>query len=118
KEFLEKFAQRPTVQKLPGGILYEVVRAGSGEQVRESPAVSVTYQTYLASGELVNRGDNARVVVDQLVAGAQQVLPNMKVGDRWYVAVPPELAFGAGGLAPRVGPNEVIIADVEILGIA
>jgi len=51
------------------------------------------------------------------VPGAQAVLRKMRVGDRWYVAIPPEQAFGSRGLQPNIGPNEAVIVDVEVLEV-
>ncbi len=41
----------------------------------------------------------------------------MHVGDRWHVAVPPERAYGPGGDPPRIGPNETLVAVVELLAV-
>jgi FKBP-type peptidyl-prolyl cis-trans isomerase FklB len=41
----------------------------------------------------------------------------MKQGDRWYVAIPASLAFGAAGHAPNVGPNEALVVDVELVEV-
>ena len=40
----------------------------------------------------------------------------MKVGDKWQLVIPPKLAYGEQGPGP-IGPNSVLIFDVELLGI-
>ena len=41
----------------------------------------------------------------------------MRVGARWQIVVPPELAHGAGGRMPKIGPNESVVAIVELVAI-
>ncbi|MFM7845256.1 MAG: FKBP-type peptidyl-prolyl cis-trans isomerase, partial [Planctomycetota bacterium] len=43
--------------------------------------------------------------------------PLMKVGDKWRLYVPSELAYGADGFGP-VPPNAVLIFDLELLEVA
>jgi FKBP-type peptidyl-prolyl cis-trans isomerase FklB len=52
-----------------------------------------------------------------MVDAGAKVLPLMKVGARWRTAIPPQLAYGAQGDPPVVGPNETILAEVELLEI-
>ena len=41
----------------------------------------------------------------------------MKVGDKWQLVIPPELAYGENGSPPVIGPNAVLIFDIELLEI-
>jgi len=41
----------------------------------------------------------------------------MKVGSRWQLFVPPELAYGRGGLGQRIPPNKVLVFDMELLAV-
>ncbi len=117
KTFLERFAARPGVKTLPGGIVYEVVKAGTGDAASGAKRIAVTYQANLTNNETAKRGENVKVLVDDLVPGAQQAVRQMKVGDRWYVAIPATLAFAERGFPPNIGPNEAIVLDVELLGV-
>jgi FKBP-type peptidyl-prolyl cis-trans isomerase len=42
----------------------------------------------------------------------------MRVGDRWKVVIPPQLAYGEYGQLPRIGPNEALVFDIQLLSIA
>ncbi len=42
----------------------------------------------------------------QLIAGWQQGIPGMKVGGVRLLAIPSDLAYGAAGQSPTIGPNE------------
>jgi FKBP-type peptidyl-prolyl cis-trans isomerase FklB len=41
----------------------------------------------------------------------------MPTGSKWQVVVPPELAYGERGVGADIGPNEVLVFDVELMAI-
>ena len=53
-----------------------------------------------------------------VIAGWTEALQLMKVGDKWRLFVPSELAYGP---SPRpgspIGPNAVLVFEVELLSI-
>jgi FKBP-type peptidyl-prolyl cis-trans isomerase FklB len=117
RAFMEKFAKLSGVKTLPSGVVYQVVKSGTGEPAKGASSVVVNFESYLSSGELVRQGREVTVGVSQLLPGAVELLNNMRVGDRWYAAIPPALAYGDRGNPPHVGPNEAIAVDVEILEV-
>jgi FKBP-type peptidyl-prolyl cis-trans isomerase FklB len=42
----------------------------------------------------------------------------MKVGDKWKLYVPYQLAYGANGAGGVIGPYQALIFEVELLGIS
>ncbi len=52
-----------------------------------------------------------------MLDAAGRILQMMKVGAVWHVAFPPDLAFGATGRYPEVGPNETILGSIELIAI-
>lgn len=52
----------------------------------------------------------------------EQVLPDMRVGDRWVLTIPGNLAFGSKGRPasagkPRIPADAVVTFDVEMVGL-
>ena len=41
----------------------------------------------------------------------------MKIGDKWKLFLPPELGYGEQGAGGDIGPNEVLIFEVELLDV-
>ena len=55
--------------------------------------------------------------MDKVIPGWRDVIPRMHVGDRWKVVIPPNLAYGEEGALPRIGPNEALQFEIELMAI-
>ncbi|MFA6231573.1 MAG: FKBP-type peptidyl-prolyl cis-trans isomerase [Rhodanobacter sp.] len=120
--FMKKNRQQPGVVQLPSGIQYSVLNKGSG---KVSPAVTstvvVNYRGMLVDGTEFDstwaHGAPVSFAVNKVIRGWQDVIPRMHVGDRWKVVIPPQLAYGEEGFLPRIGPNEALQFEIELLAI-
>lgn len=119
--FLKEFAEQESVQSLEGGIAYEVLREGKG---RVSPSVKdwVTchYHGTLIDGKVfdssLEKSKPATFKLNNLIKAWQIILPEMVVGDRWKVVVPPELGYGERQEG-KIPSNSVLIFEIELLAI-
>jgi FKBP-type peptidyl-prolyl cis-trans isomerase FklB len=41
----------------------------------------------------------------------------MRVGDKWQLFVPPNLAYGLDPPGPPLEPNDLLVFEIELLGI-
>jgi FKBP-type peptidyl-prolyl cis-trans isomerase FklB len=120
--FMERNGKQPGVVQLPSGIQYAVLSKGSG---KASPSVhstvTVNYRGMLIDGTEFDstwaHGAPVSFTVDKVLPGWQDVIPRMHVGDRWKVVIPPKLAYGRYGELPRIGPNEALVFEIELLDI-
>ncbi len=55
--------------------------------------------------------------VDGVIPGWTEALQLMKVGDKYQLVIPPKLAYGATGAGDKIGPNQVLIFEVELIDI-
>jgi FKBP-type peptidyl-prolyl cis-trans isomerase FklB len=83
--------------------------------------VTVNYRGMLTDGTEFDstwaRGQPVSFAVNNVIRGWQDVIPRMHVGDRWKVVIPPQLAYGKHGALPRIGPNEALVFEIELLDI-
>jgi FKBP-type peptidyl-prolyl cis-trans isomerase FklB len=117
RAFHQAFGLEEGVITLPSGIQYEVLEAGAGESPAPTDTVVINIRVSHIDGTEIARWDAAEVQIHKMVDAGAKVLPLMKVGARWRTAIPPQLAYGAQGDPPVVGPNETILAEVELLEI-
>jgi FKBP-type peptidyl-prolyl cis-trans isomerase FklB len=120
-KFLADNAKKEGVKTLDGGVQYKVLKAGSGPSPKETDTVQVHYTGKLIDGSVfdssVTRGQPASFQVNQVIKGWQMALQKMKVGDKWMLYIPSDLAYGERGSQGAIGPNEVLVFEVELLGI-
>ncbi len=113
--FREAFARREGVVTLPSGVQYEVLASGPADGPSPGPKdrVRVHYRLLGIDGQQLTEA-TVEVTVKDTVPGAAQILQMMRVGDRWLVAIPPELAYASRGRPPEIEPNESVLGEVEL----
>ncbi len=119
--FLEKNAQRPGVIVLPSGLQYEVIQDGTGDIPKSTDKVKVHYTGTLLNGTVfdssVERGEPIVFPVTGVISGWIEALQLMKVGSKWKLFIPQNLAYGERGAGGQIGPYATLVFEVELLGI-
>ncbi len=121
KNFLEKNKQKEGVVVLPSGLQYRIIKKGNGQKPKETDVVKTHYHGTLPDGKVfdssVDRGEPAVFAVNRVIKGWTEALQLMPVGSKWELVIPPELAYGERGAGSSIGPNQVLIFEVELLSI-
>lgn len=100
--------------KLPVGVLYNDVTAGSGEEIAPGDTIEIMYQGWMPNGSKVDSAvAGIRVGAGDVLAGIDAALPGMKPGGKRKLILPPGLAFGSEG-RDNVPPNTVLVYEVEV----
>lgn len=119
--FLEENKARDGVVVTESGLQYEVITKGEGESPDENDKVNVHYHGTLPDGTVfdssVDRGEPISFPVNGVIKGWTEALQLMKVGDKWKLFIPSDLAYGARGAGPKIGPNQALVFEVELLGV-
>ena len=121
-DYMQRNRQQPGVVQLPSGIQYTVLKKGEGTvSPKVTSQVTVNYRGMLVDGTEFDstwaHGAPVSFAVDKVIRGWQYVIPLMHVGDRWKVVIPPNLAYGTAGALPRIGPNEALVFEIELLDV-
>ena len=118
--FLAENKKKEGVVSLPSGLQYKVLTAGTGTSPKETDTVEANYRGTLIDGtefdSSYKRGEAAVFPVSGVIAGWTEALQLMKVGDKWQLFIPPDLAYGERGAGP-IEPNSTLIFDVELVSI-
>ncbi|NOZ20945.1 MAG: FKBP-type peptidyl-prolyl cis-trans isomerase [Planctomycetes bacterium] len=119
--FLAENKKKDGVSTTESGLQYKVVRPAAGPKPKETDAVKVQYRGTLLDGtefdSSYKRGRPAVFTVGKLIRGWKEGLQLMNVGSKVRLFVPSKLAYGPQGRGPTIGPNTMLIFDVELLGI-
>ena len=122
QEYLAKSAKESGMVVLPSGLQYKVLTQGNGPKPTASSTVTVHYVGTLADGTEFDssrkRGEPATFPVTGVIAGWTEALQLMPVGSKWKLVIPSTLAYGEQGSGPVIGPNSVLVFEVELLSIA
>lgn len=120
-EWMTTNAKAEGVKELDKGVQYKVITEGDGGSPTPTDVVRVHYTGKLTNGEVfdssVERGEPAEFPVNGVIQGWQLALQKMKVGSKWTLFIPPSMGYGERGSQPKIGPNEVLIFEVELLEI-
>ena len=126
KDFLEKNKQKEGVITTKTGMKYTVLKEGTGKKPTTQDTVSTHYRGMLLNkkvfdesykGEAPTSADEpVSFGVTQVIAGWTEALQLMKTGAKYRLFIPPELAYGERGPA-GIGPNSLLIFDIELLSI-
>ena len=121
EKFLAENALREGVHVTDSGLQYEIITEGSGEQPTLGSIVRTHYHGTLLDGTVfdssVERDQPAEFPVSGVIAGWTEALQMMKVGAKWKLFIPYQLAYGERGAGGAIGPYTALVFEVELLDI-
>ncbi len=112
-----------SARRSPTGLLVEVLAEGSGEAVRVGEEAVVHYTGRLTDGtkfdSSLDRGKPFAFTLGEgsVIAGWEEGVLGMKVGEKRRLTIPPELGYGASGAPGAIPPNATLVFEVELVGI-
>jgi FKBP-type peptidyl-prolyl cis-trans isomerase FklB len=119
-EFLASMKAKPDVKAMSNGVLYRVLKAGDGPKPVEADTVIARYRGATIDGvefDATLEGKTSTMRVNQSIMGWREAIKQMPVGSKWEIMVPAALAYGERGVGDLIGPNEVLVFNVELLEI-
>ncbi len=117
--FLVKNAKEPGVTVLPDGLQYRIIQPGAGETPTANDLIFIKYRGTFVNGVEFDHHDHFLTRITGGIKGWQEALQRMKVGSKWQIFVPSDLAFGHEGESFRhIGPDTTVIYELELVSIA
>jgi FKBP-type peptidyl-prolyl cis-trans isomerase FklB len=129
EEFLAANKKKPDVKikevDLGNGktaeLQYKVIKEGTGEIPKPTDTVRVNYRGTFIDGKEFDSNtkhgpDPAEFQVRGVVKGWTEALQMMKVGSKWEIYLPSELAYGDQGNR-GIEPGSALIFEMELVGI-
>jgi FKBP-type peptidyl-prolyl cis-trans isomerase FklB len=119
--FLAANKGKDGVKTLPSGLQYKVIKSGNGPTPGANDTVKAHYKGTLLDGTVFDssydRGEPATFPVNGVIPGWTEALQLMNGGDKWQLFIPSKLAYGENGAGGDIGPNAVLVFDVELLDV-
>ncbi len=121
EEFLAANAKKDNIVTTESGLQYEVLTEGSGASPAATDIVTVHYKGTLINGETFDssydRGQPIQFPLDRVIPGWTEGVQLMKTGAKHRLFIPATLAYGEMGSGEKIGPNETLIFEVELLDV-
>jgi len=116
--FLAKNAKAEGITVLPDGLQYRVLKEGTGPVPTTNDLVFIKYRGKFLEGGEFDHNNHFLTRTTGGLQGWQDALQRMKVGSKFQIFVPSELAFGdEGDPYHHIAPDMALIYDLEILSI-
>ncbi|HOG72602.1 MAG TPA: FKBP-type peptidyl-prolyl cis-trans isomerase [Tenuifilaceae bacterium] len=121
-KFLDENKTKEGVVVDSTGLQYKIITEGNGPIPTADAVVKVHYKGTLVNGKQFDssyeNGEPAQFKLNQVIRGWSIGLQKMKVGSKFMLYIPADLAYGVnvrpGG---PIGPNQALIFEVELLDI-
>jgi peptidylprolyl isomerase len=128
REALEDTTTKPAIPRPTGSpprrLQIEDVVRGTGPGAKRGDTITahyagVTFSTGEEFDASWNRGEPFTFPLGggQVIEGWDRGFVGMRQGGRRILTIPPEMAYGAQGFPPAIGPNETLVFVVDLLEI-
>lgn len=121
ESYLAENAKKKGVTTTASGLQYEVLKAAEGPKPAATDTVKVHYKGTLTNGEefdsSYSRNEPAEFPLNGVIPGWTEGVQLMNKGSKFKFVIPGKLAYGEQGSPPKIGPNETLVFEVELLEI-
>ncbi len=118
QDFIKKTNWKPTGSK--DGVYYEILKEGSGANVKVTDTVTVNYKgSLLSDGSIFDQTKDkpATFPLNRLIKGWQIGVPMCKVGGTVRIVIPSAMAYTIRSRSKLIPPNSVLVFDIEVVDV-
>ena len=120
EDFMAQAAKAPGAVKTETGLVYQVIKPGSGDKPKATDTVKVNYTGSLIDGTVFDtsaqRGP-AEFPLNGVIPCWTQGLQQMQKGEKAKLICPSDLAYGDQGRSPKIPGGATLVFEVELLEI-
>ena len=109
--------------KTDSGLRYQIIQKGTGAKAEKGKTVSVHYKGQLMDGTVFDSSYKRNQPIDfplgigQVIAGWDEGISLLNVGDKARLVIPSHLGYGSHGAGGVIPPNANLIFDVELMAV-
>ena len=120
EKYMVNYKKDKDVKELKGGVLYKVIKEGTGAIPSDTSMVKVQYEGKTIDGKVFDssykRNEPVKLRANQVIPGWTEALTHMPVGSVWEVVIPQDKAYGSRE-QKEIKPFSALIFKIELLGI-
>lgn len=103
------------------GLAYKIENPGEGDKVTSNSTIVLRYTGKDINGKVFDSNadvkDPSPVRPSQFIPGFKEALSLLGKGGKATVIIPADLAYGLDGSGDKIGPNQTLVFDIEILDL-
>ena len=109
--------------KTESGLRYQIIQKGNGVKAEKGQTVSVHYKGQLSDGTVFDSSYKRNALIDfplgvgQVIAGWDEGIQLLKVGDKARLVIPSHLGYGSAGAGGVIPPDATLVFDVELMDV-
>ena len=122
EKFLASVSKEEGVRKTGSGLMYRVIKEGTGRKPKATSQVRCHYEGTFPNGQIFDssykRGEPAVFGLNQVIKGWTEGLQLMAEGAKYELYLPYHLAYGesgAGGAIPPYSALKFVVELIEVL---
>ena len=111
-------------EQTESGLRYQIIQKGTGAQAEKGKTVSVHYKGTLTDGTVFDSSYKRNQPIDfalgmgQVIAGWDEGVSLLKVGDKARFVIPSDLGYGSRGAGGVIPADATLIFDVELMKVS
>jgi FKBP-type peptidyl-prolyl cis-trans isomerase FkpA len=121
RDYLEKVSKEKGYLRSDSGIVYTLLKEGTGTSPKLTDTVKVNYRGALIDGtefdSSFKRGKPTEFRLDGVIKCWSEMLQKMKPGGSSRVVCPSSLAYGDSGAGELILPGATLVFDVDLLEV-
>lgn len=121
KRFMAENRKMKDVVQTSSGMQYKIIIPGSGTSPKATDIIKAHYKGTLIDGTTFDSSYGRKkpftTPVNRVIKGWTEALQMMKIGSKWRLFIPSELAYGSRSPSQAIPANSALIFDIELLEI-
>ena len=119
EEYLSTVTKNSNIGATESGLLYEIIELGDMDirVTNDTDSIRVSYVGKFNDETELDSNDDVTFRVDRTIKGWIEGIKLIGKGGRIKLIIPPDLAYGARGVSNEVGPNIVLLFDIQLLDV-
>jgi len=122
KKFIADYLKKnKNAKKTASGLVYEMIKKGTGKSPKATDTVQVHYHGTLTNGEVfdssVERKQKIKFPLNRVIKGWTEGLQLLKEGGKIKLIIPSDLAYGNAGSPPKIPGGATLIFEVELFKV-